>query len=670
MNSLVHSLEGYIVSMFKDILPTYGSIRDWERDKERSLHELVVRGERFLTIDLPAIRKHLERCLDEGLYVSSGLYLCSKTSKKIVVPAFCKDLYLQIFNHDGSLKAEPNVSAIADLRQLYEGFGKLKNPCKQEAIDEEVSNFITNEEELRNSSLGWDQDDLFEDSPSLRSLSFSDCLSHNRGRRESLPNTDIDKIDSVSRSQSTGNGILITLQKVCDLVSSNFGDLHHENDDDYSPERPRHGTGRVSNQKRSESKFDFRVWPRKLDRIFPFDRYGTHDLGLQLHIDDSSRSMINNEHPSKLIAVPKTMSGPRLIGSEPNYHQWIQQLVRNQLESRIRKTPLRYCVSFGNQVPNRELAKSSSASGSHATVDLKSASDRLSTWTIERAFRSNITILERIHASRTRWMKNAINDLFSVIKLKKCFTQGSACTFPVQTIVYSMISIAAVLHSEGSSVSSRSISRAARKVRVFGDDIIVPISSLPNLLEILSCLQLSVNLNKTFSKGKFRESCGLDAYDGIDVTPARIKRFSSNPSHEVAQSMVEASNNFYIRGMWNVSSWIMSHLRKLELPTVRVHDSEGTYSVKGAGYSSFMGYSVGHLKTRWNNDLHRNEVRMDSLTSKSEKVATQSAYDLTEFLFSKSPRYNLLDYLDPPVGGLGIVNNVSSVMKKGWFPLA
>lgn len=241
-----------------------------------------------------------------------------------------------------------------------------------------------------------------------------------------------------------------------------------------------------------------------------------------------------------------------------------------------------------------------------------------------------------------------------------------------------MFAITSVILTDGLSVNSSNIRKAARKVRVFGDDIIVPTNALPKLLEILSFTQLKVNLNKTFSKGKFRESCGLDAYDGVDVTPARVKRFSSNPSHEVAESMVEASNNFYKRGMWNVANWLRYHLRKVTLPIVQQRDSDrtiyGSFLQKerfGNGFQCFQGKNYSHLKSRWNNFIHTQEYLVHRLTSKSEKVPTQSAYDLMEFLStSKSSRRSNLDHLSPKQGGLGVVHKQSSVMRRGWSQLA
>lgn len=663
---LAHSLEGYLIAVFEDLRWAYGSATvDWERDRNRSLHELVHRGERLLTIDLPALRKHLERCLEEGQYTPSNLPLSAVVSRAVQVPAFGRALYLKVFDVQGKLLDGADAEAINDLRQLMEGFGKLKNPCSEEAIDEEVKVFLHNENELRKPTLAWQSDVLYEDYRDVRRCSFTDGIDRH-GRDSYLPGMEPD-------SSGPSFGDAAVLQSICDIIVSSFGDFHLERDDERIAERPQHGKGRVSNLKRDESKFSFADWPRKLDLTFPYDRYAVSDLMDAQHAENehSEGFLRNFEAPSKLIAVPKTMSGPRLIGSEPNYHQWIQQLIRAQLESRIKGTVLRNCVSFGDQSPNRALALQGSRDGSITTVDLKSASDRLSCWTIERALRGNLTLLDRIHASRTRWMRNAINDAFTSLVLKKCFTQGSACTFPVQTIVYSMISIAAVLITEGRTVSKWSITRAARQVRVFGDDIVVPTTALPKLRCLLGFLQLSVNSNKTFSKGKFRESCGQDAYDGVDVTPARVKRFSPNPSHEVAQSMIEASNNFYKRGMWHTASWLQSHLGKFKLPTVPIRDSEKSiYALKGDGYQSIQGLATGHLKSRWNPRLQVLEYQVHKLASNSKKVPTQSAYDLTEFLFSARERERSInDLLFPREGGLGVVNKESAVMRLGWTAL-
>lgn len=652
-NSLVHSLEGCITAVFADLRWCYRSVSDWERDYKRSLHELGIRGERLLTLDFPAIRKHFDKCLEEGLYIAnSNIFLTAFVSKRILVPAFLRDLYLQIFQMDGKVRDTPCAYAVAAIRQLTELFGKLKEQCKEEYTNEEVYNFLINETELRTPTLNWVGDDLVRFEHEYRSVHFKDGLP-SRGSR-------IGQAQLFDEPLSLPNSDLAVLQQVCDVISSQFGDLH----DEESTELPNHGHGRVSNLGRKESKFTFTDWPAKLDRIFPYDRYAKHNSCSAESIDDVTElgyRYRNRESSSKLIAVPKTMSGPRLIASEPNYHQWIQQLVRNQLERRLRETVLGNCISFDTQQPNRDLALMGSISGAIATVDLKSASDRLSCWTIERTLRSNISLLERIHASRTRSMTNAVNSkIFDKIILKKCFTQGSACTFPVQSIVYSMFCIASVILTNGWKPSPSNIKRASLSVRVFGDDIVVPVSALPKLQEILQFLQLKVNLSKTFHKGKFRESCGLDAFEGVNVTPARIKRFSRSPSHEVIQSMLESANNLFRRGMWRTAEWLETYIPHRDMAIVRPCDSDGLIS--------FCGESFSHLRGRWNPLLQRREVKRSVLISKSKLIPTQSAYDLMQFLCVRPKNPGNLGHLGPACEDkLGIVDKKSSVMKTGWM---
>lgn len=666
LKSLDSMLVGYTEALFEDLKMVYGSPHDWGRDKSRLLHELEARGERIFTIDLPPHRKHLDRCLDEGLYVQSNLLLASRVSKEVVVPAFLRDLYLQIFYPDGRLRDDASVTAIRSLRQLFDSFGKLKRVCDGAYVNDEVDTFVRNEAELRSPSLSWDADFLFMEGRGPRDVCFCDHPDLSGGLR--ADQGELFSSTSSSDAEVPTRRDLLTLQSVADRIASAFGDFHEEED----RELPKHGPGRVADLKKTDSKFLFRSWPTKAHQVFPFDRYGVPNLGAPRLGDDSSFPD-SREHPSKLIAVPKTATGPRLIGSEPSYHQFLQQLVRAQIERRISRTPLRNSITFGDQEPNRSLAQSSSANGLYATVDLKSASDRLSCWTVERALRANQSFLERIHASRTRTMRNAINEAFGVIKLRKCFTQGSACTFPVQSIIYAMIAISSVVITEDVAVSTLSIERASRQVRVFGDDIIVPTKALPTLVRLLAALQLRVNLAKTFYQGKFRESCGMDAYDGQEVTPIRIRRLSANATHSDLNSMIETSNNLFLAGWWYTSDWLRAIAvdnAGLELPILKVRKDPRTGALQSdsRGLASFVGDKTSHLRMRYSETLHRHEVRIHFLASKSKKVLNESADDLYEFLLGTVGR-GPLNVLEPREGGLGRVVKEASVMRRGWKPI-
>lgn len=649
---LVHMLEELVDSMFLDMKFYYTKVSDWDRDRSRSLHELAINGERFLTIDLPAIRKHFDKCLGELLYTRPNLPYGSSVSATVVVPAYLRNLYLQVFSADGKLRYDASPEAVACIRQLLDTFGKLKVTCKEKYIAKESKEFSAIEQGLRQPTLRWESDQLADQDSRHRSVSLSDGIPVG-GRNGSL--FPVDQVDLTWDDA-------VAVQAICDRIFASFGDLHNEDPE----EIPKHGPGAVSDMRRGQSKYLFPHATEKLTRVFPYDRYFNPTLGV------SSDGLIDlrwtsKEAPSKLIAVPKTATGPRLIASEPVAHQWAQQLIRNQLERRVKRSLLRNSISFGDQEPNRVLAQQSSIDGTSATVDLKSASDRLSCWTIERVLRSNISMLERIHACRTRWMVNTLDTRRrEFYLLKKCFTQGSACTFPVQTLVYAALCISGVILSRKMPVTTRNIIKASTQVRVFGDDLIIPSDCLGSVTAILQFNQLKINPTKTFHKGPFRESCGLDAFNGVDVTPQRIRSLAVKPSHETVQSLLQVSNNLYRAGMWNLAFKLDSlFLRRWKFPVVHVRGSEAA-SVNNAMICA-SGAKMQHLKKRYCKYTHQELIQIDFLTSKSKKVPTQTADDLCEFLFASANR-KISNPLRPLQGGLGVVNKTSSVMRRGWVP--
>lgn len=68
LQSLTTNLTAYYQAMFSDIAWLYRRPSELKKDLSRFSHELGVNGSRFATIDLPALGKHFDRCLDQGLY--------------------------------------------------------------------------------------------------------------------------------------------------------------------------------------------------------------------------------------------------------------------------------------------------------------------------------------------------------------------------------------------------------------------------------------------------------------------------------------------------------------------------------------------------------------------------------------------------------------------------
>lgn len=644
-NSLVTHLQSYLRHVFEDVEWMYSKSSEMKRDYSRLVHELGERGSRVLTLDLPALGKHFDKCLAEGTYTRSNATY-GRTRRGSRLPKLFGHLLLRVFDNEGKLRDSPDHNAIMALRTLYLSVKKLRLKCGDKEVRGEVTDYFAIETQIRPFSHSWEADHC---DFASRDVHFMDGLASVSGS-EWLPGLELQEIEAPSRAS------LDILQRVCDRVSSQFGDLHNEE----LTERPKHGPGVVSNYRRGVSKYTFRYWPTKLRAVFPYDLYAHPSLGVGYDLSGEVYEGLNHELPARLIAVPKTQKGPRLIAAEPAEHQWIQQLVWNQLRSRLKYTQVGPSISFSDQGHNQSAAKAASLTGDLATVDLSSASDRLSCWTIERMFRKNLTILERLHACRTRWLSNSIKGTpAQTIVLKKFAAMGSACTFPVQTIVYASIAISAVLSAEGSGVSSASISKAARRVSVFGDDIVIPVAALDALKGYLAYLGLKVNVNKTFGTGKFRESCGTDWYDGTLVSSPYLLSPSFTATPGSISSILEQSNNYFKAGFWRVSNWISSGLPRELLPIVGVESGI-------SGLASFCGNSSAHLRKRVDKNLHKEYVQLLMPFSRPGVVDTQENYRLFHWLHN-GVRHDLFGYSVPYE--TRTIDRGVSYWKRGWAPL-
>jgi hypothetical protein len=511
-------------------------------------------------------------------------------ARGIKLPKFLGNLMLQIFDSEGKLRCLPSVEAILAVRQILGGMKKLLLPCSTKATREAIREYEQIEIDMEHPTLNWGKVYL-QKGTNLGHISFANKpkkCPHRRDHKGRFQKWEKPDWSSV-------------LQSVSDRVAAQFGDMHKE----HETELPRHGPGVVANLSSKEGKYSFPMWNRRLNAFFPADLYAIPSFGLAEDSISWTKGLREIECPSRLISVPKTQKGPRLIAAEPVENQWIQQLLLKQFELRTPRTSIAECVDFRSQTRNQEFARLGSIDGSLATVDLSSASDRLSCWTVERIFRSNLTLLERLNACRTVSVKNAVtSDSFSTLNLKKMSPMGSAVTFPVQSVVYAIMAVASILYSTGSKVSSSSIKKASNQVSVFGDDIIVPVSALGTLKAMLHHNGLKVNESKTFGTGKFRESCGSDYFSGEFITPTKVTELPCKATVLTSySSLLEVGNNFHRAGLWNVSTFLLSLIpeqyRKV-LPRANMKHGLGTfvYSFCGNEYPAAS-------RRRWNSDLQR-----------------------------------------------------------------
>lgn len=628
-NSLIMYLCAYVEHIFEDVKFTYTGLSDWRRDKTRLQHEIRQHGSQVLTITLPAVGKSLDQALDCGLYQPSGGYL-GKPRKGEQVPVFLRDLFAQIFNPtDGVLRTDPNLEAVVAIRQLLLGAKSLLLSCTTRRIYDEVKDFYRTEASNRAPSLDWISDDPLSASPGLLSgagrISFTD-LSDSRSDKESeFPELDL-RLDEEQPCLSFEDE-LHGLQRICDEVFAAMGDFSDEEN-----LRPKHGPGSVSDLRRGMSKYQFRDWPSKLECLYPFDTYAVHDFLCSENVEDPGEWR-NREVPSKLIAVPKTQKKPRLIASESSQYQWMQQLLKQQLERKVLRSALNNCIAFRDQSFNQQAAILGSLDGSNVTIDLSSASDRLTCWVVERACRANWTLLDRLHASRTRWVRNSV-DLrgFSFLKLKKFSTMGSAVIFPLQTIIYACIALTAVtLDIEARERRLCSMDEASNRIRVFGDDIIIPKTAYQYMTRLLTDLGLKINVDKTFTGLNFRESCGVDSFRGVDVTPVYLRQATASASAGDVPSNLEVSNNFWRRGWWHTATWLDGQTTRWN-HLIPIVDSRSTQ----LGRISFTGTHLTHLKKRWDDATQQEQVRTVSLIRKVRRTRGPARQSLMQW-FTEEP---------------------------------
>lgn len=471
----------------------------------------------YLYRDLPRYGK----AFDKGL--SSGWF--HNPLKRVWFP----ELLELIFDQNGRVCDLADANAIFFMRQLCYMFKKVNAQCPQHLVNDEVTEFHRIERDMRPYTLNWMED----------KLDVNQAISFNDVGIVGVP-------DSLVR----------LFGSLANRFASELGRL-----DPYEIQ-PRHGPGAVSDRKVGSDKYSFKDWPSKLDGTFPYDYFASPNLLSEIE----ARNYRNHEHPARLLAVPKTPVKPRLIASEPTYHQYIQGGIMMWLRKKLPKS-LRLCMNFRDQGPSRDAALSASKSGLYSTVDLSSASDRLSLWTVERFFVRNPSFLHAVHACRSRYLHDRILT-GTYCTLKKYAPQGNATTFPIQSIVYATACITAYLFERRLSLCRKNILKACREVRVFGDDLIVPKDCLVTLYLILSFLGLKVNMSKTHEDGWFRESCGMDAFKGHNVTPVYVNnlRYESTPTS--LSSVVDTSNNAMKSGLFSLAVALQDEIFKVSKPSL------------------------------------------------------------------------------------------------------
>lgn len=246
-----------------------------------------------------------------------------------------------------------------------------------------------------------------------------------------------------------------------------------------------------------------------------------------------SRSSIVVES-SNYSFVNKTTTIARGICTEPSVNMWFQLGFGECLNRRLGKV---YGYDPALQPDrNRVMARRGSFDGSLSTIDLESASDSMSLHILE----------EILPADFFRWLtllrcRRTTTPQGKLVELNMVSTMGNGFTFPLQTLLFHSVVKSAYrllgipLNRGRLDVEGQNDPFAvSRNFSVFGDDIIVDTRAVRLVLRGLYLLGFKVNEDKTFVEGPFRESCGADYVNGVNVRGVYIKSLNTQQDVFVA----------------------------------------------------------------------------------------------------------------------------------------
>jgi hypothetical protein len=573
------------------------SLSDSSKEFKRNVREIERRfsseGVSFLTKTLPALGKRLDKALQGSKLVTPGF---AKT-KGAEYPSFLGFLFRSVFDDAGYVRTSwsGKVEAVRSLRQLAYFTYKLELPYDEETEKSVLESFVQTEEALANHQ--W--------------------------------------------SPYACNVVNEAAQLVASVINS----------DSALDFTPKHGPGAVATGERGAFKSTFTRSYLATRLMFPFGEY----FASKLDPAANGPMPVLATSTAKVVPVAKDSRGPRLISCEPLETQWLQQGIKEYLVPLLETHPLTGGqVNFTCQDINRDLARIGSnfdptgrvgnntgiwrvdqttlhnaypkrhrkyrkvSTGDWVTIDMKDASDRVSLRLVEKLFEGTF-LLNRLIATRST--QTLLPD-GRLVKLCKFAPMGSAVCFPVEALAFFALAVAGLMHDG----RYTRWARACENVFVYGDDIIVRREDYPPVKAALESVGLTLNEDKCCVSGFFRESCGLDACEGVDVTPIRCRKTWDHhgvKSAEELVSWVSLSNSLGASGYWRAAAYIARAVTEKyghlpEVPYAISAERDLPTPARPEQTSRVIGWFIGAASSdipalpegtyRYNRKLHRQET--------------------------------------------------------------
>nr|QDH87898.1 MAG: RNA-dependent RNA polymerase [Leviviridae sp.] len=513
--------------------------RDVTYVTDRSEHE----GLSFYAITLASYGKAIERWLERGFVDPSDATEFRFGSRLTGLPPFLGGFLGRVFDSaSGVLMEVPSIEAIFALRQLTLFFSKIAlpdEPVLHGRVSLKANRKVVDEKRERRAMAEYLQ-----------------CEQDVREADDRLFPHDWEEFNRIA--------------------SLLYDELFLKVDSDVALGKlvPKHGPGFTADRLVGNDKWNQRTWPARLRQYFPPEDFlvvnAKPERVKRLH-EELIILEPGSEVPVKVTAVPKTLKTPRIIAMEPAAMQYSQQSLFRSFRDHLEEDDLlSKMIGIEDQNPNRVMARVGSREGDLATLDLSEASDRVSMRHVANLLGRHSQLHGAVKACRSA--KAAVRGE-GIIPLAKFASMGSALCFPVEAMVFLTVIFVGIQKELSTPLTRDTLVRDfLGRVRVFGDDIIVPADYVLSVVHELENFGFRVNVHKSFWTGRFRESCGREFYDGEDVSIVRMRRVLPRQRQDATGviSTVALRNLAYWAGLWQTARWLDTYLGNLlgEFPNV------------------------------------------------------------------------------------------------------
>lgn len=516
----------------------------YESDLDYLFSRYEKEGSAFLFTTLPLLGKAVEKALilEDKIEIPLGWRLKRGTR----LPVFLNCIFTILFFEDGSLRSsflgEPSkeaYDALFFIRQICGLFGKVETQASPQKDLEALKGFRDR------STRSWD--------PPFKNEVFREVITQSRKTLEKMFSGDHPILTQLREFQKNPWG--------------------------------RHGPGAVAMSECGGEKWAHYWWPGLPDNLFEWSQGNFVKGGHPLLSQPSARA----------VTVPKDFRGPRVICIEPKENQFAQQGLMEILYAYVQAHPFtRNAISFENVGPSKRLC----FENFYSTIDLKDASDTINIGL------ARLILPKWLFALVTRYRSRQVSSvLLDETWRTTCLaSMGNATCFPLETLIFWAIAQTAIFIL-WKRLPYRWKDTVNRKLRVFGDDIIVPSWACDFVVECLETCGLVINSEKTCHLSLVKESCGEWTYNNRSICIVKCKsthvkdhrswlqfrdyaeQFENNNCHATAVFMEDLCSGKYPEESFKIRFNRSTHCKEIRIPQYvtkgkrsRLDDYAGLYA--------------------------------------------------------------------------------------------